>query len=163
MGEVTTGAQEQGAWKVWNPWWVKAAILLGAPAFLVLGESLLWFALDPAHAYSPRNLLLLAIILFVLLVVVPPGFVLARFVNHELHVFAGGVEVRRGRSGKFLRWGDIGEMRVHHVVQVMKLYDQSGRLVYAADFYAANFYPCCAFLHDQLYPAATEPEEAGAE
>lgn len=137
--------------RVWNPPWVKAALVLGVPVLGFLGLFVLRLPFDAPFHFSLRNAMLIGSGLF-LLSVLPQGIVLLRFLNCELHVENDGVEIRRGKVGKFLRWSEIGAVRVHGVSQVLKLYDRSDRLVYAVDFYAENFHRFYELLKRQFDP-----------
>jgi hypothetical protein len=136
--------------RVWNPRWVKIALILGVPLLAFLGIFVLWIPFESHFAFSVKNVMLLGSGTFLTLIAVPQGVVLLRFMNHELHVEENGLEIRLRKVGKFLPWSEIGRIRVHEISQVFKLYDRSGRLVYAVDFYAENFYSFYEFLKKRL-------------
>jgi hypothetical protein len=137
--------------RVANPLWLKIALVLGVPFMGFLGLFMLSLPFEKELQFSLKTLVSLGSGVF-LLYVLPLGISLVRFMNHELHVGENGIEIRLGKVGKVLRWNEIGKIRVHQASQVFKLYDKAGRLVYAVDFYAENFYPFYELLKEKLNP-----------
>lgn len=135
--------------KVFNPVWVKLGLLVAIPLFAIAGGYCVWMTVEEGFDSLAKNLLPFGAGLFCLSIL-PTGFTLLRFLNHEAHLEEDGIEVRQGKTGRFFRWDEIGKIRFHPTLQVFKLYDQSGRLVYAVDYYAKNFWQFTAQLRELL-------------
>lgn len=135
--------------KVFNPAWVKLGLLIAVPLFAIAGSYSIWVAIEDGFSSLLKNLLPFGAGLFCL-AILPTGITLLRFLNHEAHLEENGIEVRKGNVGIFLHWSEIGKMHFQPTMQVFKLYDQSGRLVYAVDYYAKNFWQFVAQLRELL-------------
>ncbi len=65
-------------------------------------------------------------------------FPLARYLSHRVVVSNNGLSIEGPRSRKFYGWENLGKVKDHSIFEVVKIYDTSGRLVYAVDYRAPN-------------------------
>jgi hypothetical protein len=135
--------------KVFNTVWVKLGLLIAVPFFAIAGSYSIWVAVEDGLNSLLKNLIPFGAGLFCLSIL-PTGLTLLRFLNHEALLEEDGIEVRKGNTGIFLRWNEIGKMHFQPTMQVFKLYNQSGHLVYAVDYYAKNFRQFAAQLCELL-------------
>lgn len=76
------------------------------------------------------------------------GAPLLRFLRHYLVLYREGIEITNGKTGKYLTWDEIGRAKADDIFYVLSIYDKSGNLVYAVDYYAENFKEFVACIDD---------------
>ena len=111
----------------------------------------MWLAIESGFNPLVPNLINLGAGLFCLLVMLK-GIPLLRFFSHSLTLYVDGIEITRGPLSKFYAWEQVGSVVGSDTFQILRIYDQGGRLVYAVDYYAKN-YTEFAELFNELFAA----------
>jgi hypothetical protein len=132
-----------------NPLWLQVGLVIGVPLFAAAGGYCVWFPVDGGFQSLVTNIILFASGVFCLFIV-PTGITLLRFMRHVAILEKEGIELRVGPVGRHLRWNEIGRVKFQPTLQVLKLYDLSGQLVYAVDYYAKNFSALAVALQTRL-------------
>jgi phosphatidylglycerophosphate synthase len=128
-----------------NPLWLKLAIIFGVILLSILGFFMIWQAFDIKFTPITKSLVFVGMGLFILFVVLK-GLPLLKYISHSLLLNENGIEIQKGKISKVYAWNDIGAIKGSDTFQVLRIYDSSGKIIYAVDYYAKNFYEFMAAI-----------------
>ena len=127
--------------------WVKVLLALGVPLLGWAGVYTMWLAVESKFDPLVANIVYFGSGLFCGLAVLK-ALPLFRFVLHKLTLYEGGIEITKGPISKFLVWDQVGSIVGSDTFNILRIYDRSGRLVYAVDYSAKNFKQFAGLLNE---------------
>ena len=130
-----------------NPLWLRITIIFGIILLSFLGFFGIWQAFDIQFTPLFKSLAYIGMGLFILFAVVK-GLPLLKFLSHSLLVNEKGIEIQKGNISKIYSWEEISAIKGSDTFQVLRIYDSSGKIIYAVDYYANNFYEFMAAISD---------------
>lgn len=118
--------------------WVKAFIVLGIPLLAWVGVLAIVYSVESGFVPLVDTLIYTGCGLFCIWLVFK-GFPLLRFLQHSLILREEGIEIVNGSDSRFYKWDQIGGIDFNSSYQILSIYDQNNKRIYAVDYYAENF------------------------
>lgn len=132
-----------------NPLWLRLTIVFGLLFLTFIGIFIIWKAFVIEFEPLLKSLLYIAMGIFILFVVLK-GLPLLKYLSHSLTLNEDGIEIKKGNTSKIYHWADISAIKGSNTFQVLRIYDSSGRMIYAVDYYAENFYEFVNAISDDI-------------
>jgi hypothetical protein len=130
--------------------WVKLLIILGFPLLGISGIYVIWESIQSGFNPPVKNLILFGAGVFCILAVLK-GMPLLRFFNQSLVLCTDGIEIKFNEMAKRYRWDEIGAIKGSDTFNILRIYDTSGKLIYAVDYSAKNYRNFILKLHELLH------------
>jgi len=125
----------EGKMQFRNPLWMKVAIIVGTPLFLLLTGYIAWACIlgfSPANGYFLGVILLPVIAMFGYLTYL--GILLLRDINIVIEPMQDGFTVHRGKSSRHYRWRDIKTLKKSNMFQVVWCIDKKRKRIFTVDY-----------------------------